>query len=58
MFAFVNFEHFMGAETLVTCAVVACGFSSTYWEFASGFGVYDPIAKTFRTSLLDALMGN
>lgn len=39
-------------------AAEARGFSWTYWEFASGFGVYDPIAKTFRTSLLDSLMGN
>jgi endoglucanase len=30
--------------------------SWAYWEFASGFGVYDPVSKTFRQNLLDSLM--
>lgn len=33
------------------------GFSWAYWEFCSGFGVYDPGAKTWRPGLLDALLG-
>ena len=32
------------------------GFSWAYWELAAGFGVYDPIGKTFRKPLLEALM--
>ena len=32
------------------------GMSWTYWEFCSGFGVYDPVAKAWRQPLLDALM--
>ncbi|MES2933023.1 MAG: glycoside hydrolase family 5 protein [Pseudomonadota bacterium] len=28
-----------------------------YWEFASSFGVYDPISKTWRSELKDALLG-
>ncbi len=31
------------------------GFSWAYWEFNSGFGVYDPVTGQFRTSLLNAL---
>lgn len=27
-----------------------------YWEFAAGFGVYDPTTKTLRTELVNALM--
>ncbi len=30
-------------------------FPWTYWEFCSGFGVYDPQAKAWRQPLLDAL---
>jgi endoglucanase len=33
------------------------GFSWAYWEFCSGFGVYDPIADTWREPLLRALIG-
>lgn len=33
------------------------GFSWTYWELASHFGVYDPSVKAFRLPLLRALMG-
>lgn len=29
-----------------------------YWEFGSSFGVYDPVANTFRTELTNALIGN
>jgi endoglucanase len=32
------------------------GFSWAYWEFCSGFGVYDPQAHAWRQSLLDALI--
>jgi len=31
------------------------GFSWAYWEFNSGFGIYDPVTGLFRTSLLNAL---
>jgi endoglucanase len=32
------------------------GFAWAYWEFASGFGVYDPAARTWREDLLKALI--
>ena len=32
------------------------GFAWAYWEFASGFGVYDPDAKVWREDLLQALI--
>jgi len=32
------------------------GFSWSYWEFCSGFGAYDPVARTWRAPLLRALM--
>ena len=32
------------------------GFSWAYWEFASGFGVYDPQANAWREPLLNALL--
>jgi endoglucanase len=32
------------------------GFAWAYWEFASGFGVYDPQAKAWREDLLKALI--
>ena len=35
----------------------AHGMPWTYWEFCSGFGVYDPQAKAWRQPLLDALSG-
>jgi len=31
------------------------GFSWAYWEFNSGFGVYDPVTGQYRTALLNAL---
>ena len=33
------------------------GMSWTYWEFASGFGVYDPTKLAFRPALLESLLG-
>lgn len=38
-------------------AAEARGMRWQYWEFASGFGVYDPGADTFRAELLDSLVG-
>jgi endoglucanase len=32
------------------------GISWAYWEFGSGFGVYDPVARSWRRPLLDALV--
>jgi endoglucanase len=32
------------------------GFSWAYWEFASGFGAYDPQARAWREPLLQALV--
>jgi len=32
------------------------GMAWTYWEFCSGFGVYDPDAKAWRQPLLNALL--
>jgi len=32
------------------------GFSWSYWEFASGFGIYDPGADAWREPLLKALL--
>lgn len=32
------------------------GFAWSYWEYCEGFGVYDPVAKEWRTPLLDALL--
>ena len=38
-------------------AMEARGMSWTYWEFAAGFGVYDPAASGFRQGLLASLLG-
>ena len=38
-------------------AIESRGMTWAYWEFASGFGVYDPVKLTFRQPLLDALLG-
>ena len=35
----------------------ARGMSWTYWEFAAGFGVYDPVRLSFRQGLLESLLG-
>jgi endoglucanase len=32
------------------------GFAWAYWEFCAGFGVYDPVAETWRQPLLKALI--
>jgi len=32
------------------------GFAWSYWEFAAGFGIYDPEAKAWREDLLKALI--
>jgi endoglucanase len=32
------------------------GFAWAYWEFASGFGIYNPAAKSWRQDLLKALI--
>ena len=32
------------------------GFAWAYWEFGSGFGVYDPIAASWREDLLNSLI--
>jgi len=34
------------------------GFTTAYWEFGSGFGVYDPSAKAWRKPLRDAVLGD
>ncbi len=36
----------------------ARGIPWSYWELASGFGVYDPVAHAWRAPLKDALLGN
>jgi endoglucanase len=38
-------------------AMESRGMSWTYWEFAAGFGVYDPVKLTFRQGLLSSLLG-
>jgi endoglucanase len=38
-------------------AIEARGMSWAYWEFAAGFGVYDPAKLAFRQGLLDSLLG-
>ena len=40
----------------VARALGARGLSSAYWEFASGFGIYDPKADQWREPLLRALV--
>lgn len=43
---------------LVRDAAEARGIRWTYWELASNFGVYDPVAHMWRAPLKDALLGN
>ena len=38
-------------------AMEARAMSWAYWEFAAGFGVFDPVKLSFRQGLLDALLG-
>ena len=33
------------------------GFSGAYWEYCSGFGIYDPVLDCYRTGMLHALTG-
>jgi len=33
------------------------GFSGAYWEYCSGFGIYDPVLNCYRTGMLRALTG-
>ncbi len=42
--------------TAVTKAAAERGFSTCYWEFGHGFGVYDRQKKVWRTELRDALL--
>ncbi len=42
--------------TAVRQAAEERGFSWGYWEFCSGFGVYDPVANQWREDLLHALI--
>jgi endoglucanase len=50
----------MDSRVTWTRAVVGAaersGFSWSYWEFAAGFGVYDPAAHAWREPLLRALL--
>ena len=52
----------MASRTLWTRFVARTGekygFSWAYWEFGSGFGVYDPAAAKWRTELKDALLAD
>lgn len=34
------------------------GVSWAYWEYSAGFGIYDPVANTFKKPLVDALLKN
>ena len=38
-------------------AMESRGMTWAYWEFAAGFGVYDPAKLGFRQPLLDSLLG-
>jgi endoglucanase len=42
---------------LVRDQAEARGISWSYWELASSFGVYDPVAHAWRAPLRDALLG-
>jgi endoglucanase len=42
--------------TIVRQAAEAKGIPWSYWELASGFGVYDPVANTWRKPLLESLI--
>jgi endoglucanase len=48
----VNFTRYMRDQA------EARGMSWTYWEMASGFGVYDRSTDSWHTDLLNALTGN
>ena len=59
-----EFGAFSGADmesrkdwtVAVTREAERLGFSWAYWEFASGFGAYDPQTDKWREPLLDALV--
>jgi endoglucanase len=34
------------------------GWSWAYWEYSAGFGIYDPVARTYRQELVNALLHN
>lgn len=36
-------------------SMAARGLTWAYWEFASGFGIYDQPSSTWKTELRDAL---
>lgn len=40
----------------VSRSAEARGFSWSYWEFCSGFGIYNPQAKTWNEPLVEALL--
>lgn len=40
----------------VSYLAIERGFSFNYWEFCSGFGIYDPVNKIWTASLLNALI--
>lgn len=42
--------------TAVREAAEKCGMSWSYWEFAAGFGIYDPETATWREPLLRTLI--
>lgn len=42
---------------VMRAALQARGLPWTYWELASGFGLYDPVAHRFRADLMAALYG-
>ena len=33
------------------------GFSAAYWEYSSGFGIYNPVLNCYRAGMLQALTG-
>lgn len=37
-------------------AAIRLGYSTSYWEFASSFGIFDPLTGLWRTSLRGALL--
>ncbi len=34
------------------------GYSWAYWEFSAGFGIYNPSSRSFRQTLVDALLND
>lgn len=52
MFSRVAFTRLVREQT------EARGIPWSYWELASGFGVYDPVAHRWRGPLFEALLGH